>query len=273
MGGQRLQGRTVVVVGAGTSGHRPGIEADSGSGSRPGNGEAAALAYAAEGAHVVAVDRDEEQAVRVAHRITAHGGSALGLRADVAVEADVVAMVAATVAAFGAPHVLHHNVGVATMGDVVDLPLERWRRALDVNLTGAFLTCKHVLPHMLAAGRGVVTSISSVAAVRHTGYVYPAYSATKAALDQLTVSIALTHAAAGIRANAVLPGLIDTPLVGDQIEGGDAASAARHAASPTGRMGRPEDVAAVAVFLATDDARYVNGVCLPVDGGLSARCL
>lgn len=261
----RLDGRVTLAVGAGSSGN--GLS----------NGEAAALAYGAAGARVVAIDRNGDEAERVAKEIVAAGGEAIGLVADVTSEDDVIAVVAETVRAFGPPTVLHHNVGVATGGSVLDLSREQWDQSLSVNLTGAFLVAKHVVPHMLAAGGGSIVTISSVASIRDTGYVYPAYNATKAALNQLTVSLALTYADRGIRANAVLPGLIDTPLVASQIvddeEALAEALAARDAASPTGRMGTPWDVANAAVFLASDDAAFINGVCLPVDGGMSARCL
>jgi NAD(P)-dependent dehydrogenase (short-subunit alcohol dehydrogenase family) len=117
----------------------------------------------------------------------------------------------------------------------------------------------------------VITNVSSLASIRDTGYAYPAHRASKAALNQLTVSLAISYAREGIRANALLPGLIDTPLVSNQISQDERHIAARHAMSPTGRMGRPEDVANAAVFLASDRASYINGVCLPIDGGLSAR--
>lgn len=255
-----LDGRVVVVVGAGSSG--AGLS----------NGEAAALAYAAAGAVVVAVDRNVEEARRVAKEVAAAGGESLPIEADISVEDEVARAVTTVIRDVGVPHVLHNNVGVATLGEVTELDTETWNRSIGVNLTGAFLTAKHVLPPMLNAGRGVITNVSSIAAIRHTGYVYPAYSAAKAAINQLTVSMALTYADRGIRANAILPGLIDTPLVNTQITDDPAALAARHALSPTGRMGSPHDVANVAVFLASDAAGYVNGVCLPVDGGLSARC-
>jgi len=148
--------------------------------------------------------------------------------------------------------------------------------ALPVNVTGVFLACKHSLPHLVAAGRGAIINVSSLASIRYLGYDYPAYMAAKAAVNQLTVALALTHARDGIRVNAVLPGLIDTPLVGQQLYTGagdlDDARARRHEASPTGQMGTPWDVAHAAVFLASDDAAYINGVCLPVDGGLRAKC-
>lgn len=256
-----LTGRVVLVVGAGSSG--AGLS----------NGEAAALAYAEAGATVVALDQDAGEAQRVAAEVAARGGEALAVTADVTDETQVERAVAETVAAFGTPSVLHHNVGAVRPGAVTELDLAGWEGAFRLNVTSAYLTTRHVLPLMLEAGHGVVTTVSSVAAIRSTGYVYPAYNASKAALDQLTVSLALTYADRGVRANAILPGLIDTPLVAAQLAQDPGALAARHAASPTGRMGSPWDVARVAVFLASDAASYVNGVCLPVDGGLSARCL
>ncbi|WP_392544254.1 SDR family NAD(P)-dependent oxidoreductase [Oryzobacter telluris] len=255
-----LQGRIVMVVGAGSSG--VGLS----------NGEAAALAYAAAGAFVVAVDLNVDEARRVAKEVVAVGGASLAVEADISVEGDVRTAIATVVRDVGVPHVLHNNVGVATMGEITELDTEAWNRSISINLTGAFLTAKHLLPPMLDAGRGVITNVSSIASIRHTGYVYPAYSAAKAAINQLTVSMALTYADRGIRANAILPGLIDTPLVSTQITDDPEALAARHALSPTGRMGSPHDVANAAVFLASDGAAYINGVCLAVDGGLSARC-
>jgi NAD(P)-dependent dehydrogenase (short-subunit alcohol dehydrogenase family) len=260
MPGGELDGRVVVVFGAGSSG--PGLS----------NGEAAARAYAAAGAVVAAVDRDPDEAHRVAKEITAAGGAGTAVVADVTDEGAVSAAVTAVARDLGVPHVLHNNVGAARVGSVLETDLPTWNDALALNLTSAYLTCRHVLPLMLDAGRGVVVNVSSLAAIRDTGYVYPAYSAAKAGVDQLTVSLALTYADRGIRANAILPGLIDTPLVRTQITGDPAAMAARHRASPTGRMGSPWDVAHAAVFLASDRAAYINGVCLPVDGGLSARC-
>lgn len=252
-----LRARVAVVFGAGSSG------------AALSNGRAAALAYAAAGAAVVAVDRDREQAELTARQIVEQGGRATGVRADVTVEDDVVVALDTAASAFGPVTILHNNVGVATPVGLVDLSRAEWDDALAVNVSGVFLTCKHAVPRMVAVGGGAVVNVSSVAAIRHPGYDYPGYMAAKAAVDQLTVSIALTYAAHGIRANAVLPGLIDTPLVGDQLADGSADRARR---SPTGRCGTPWDVANAAVFLASDDAAYVNGVCLPVDGGLTARC-
>jgi NAD(P)-dependent dehydrogenase (short-subunit alcohol dehydrogenase family) len=251
-----LDGRVVIVFGAGSSGS--GVS----------NGEAAAIAYARAGATVAAVDRSADEARRVVGKM----GGGLAVTADVTCEADVARAVATVVRELDVPHVLHNNVGSPRAGAVHEIGLEAWNAALTINLTGAYLTCHYTLPHMLAAGRGVVINVSSVAGIRDTGYVYPAYSAAKAAVNQLTVSLALTYADRGLRANAVLPGLIDTPLIAGGLARDPHERAARHARSPTGRMGTPEDVANVAVFLASDRAAYVNGVCLPVDGGLSARC-
>jgi NAD(P)-dependent dehydrogenase (short-subunit alcohol dehydrogenase family) len=259
MSAGELAGKVAIVFGAGSSG--AGLS----------NGEAAARAYAAAGATVAAVDLNTAEAERVAKDIRAAGGTSIGVTADVTRERDVAAAVTTVVEALGTPYVVHNNVGVARIGSVLETDLDAWNAAIRINLTSAYLTCRHALPHMLAAGGGVIINVSSLASIRDTGYVYPAYSAAKAAVNQLTVSLALTYAKRGIRVNAVLPGLIDTPLVTQQITNDPEALAARHAMSPTGRMGTPQDVANAAVFLASDRAAYINGVCLPVDGGLAAR--
>ncbi|WP_299057134.1 SDR family NAD(P)-dependent oxidoreductase [uncultured Nocardioides sp.] len=258
-----LEGTVVLVCGAGSSG-----EAVS-------NGEAAARTYARAGAAVACLDRDSDEAERVAAEIAAEGGTALALTADVCLEDDVARAVRRVAEVWAPPAGLHNNVGAPVVGDVRELDRERWDQALAVNLTSCYLTVRHVLPAMLDAGRGAIVNVSSTASIRATGYTYPAYSAAKAGVNQLTVSLALTYADRGIRVNAVLPGLIDTPLVGRSVVEDatalDEQRAARAAASPTGRMGSPWDVAEAALFLMSDRAAYVNGVLLPVDGGLSAR--
>jgi NAD(P)-dependent dehydrogenase (short-subunit alcohol dehydrogenase family) len=254
-----LAGRVAIVFGAGSSGQ--GVS----------NGEAAVLAYAQAGAAVVCVDIDQAAADRVVKQVKTFGGTALPVVADVTRQRDVEQAVQRCLEEVGVPDILHNNVGVARMGSVTDLQLSEWEQALRLNLTSADLTCHHVLPYMLSRGRGVITNVSSLASIRDTGYTYPVYSASKAALNQLTVSLAVNYAREGIRANALLPGLIDTPLVSNQISRDKNHAAERHAMSPTGRMGLPEDVANAAVFLASDRASYINGVCLPIDGGLLAR--
>lgn len=260
-----LTNAVVLLFGAGSSG------------ASLSNGEAAALTYARAGAHVACIDRDQAEAERVAKAIQAEGGIAQAVTADVTVETDVAAAVSAAAENLGPPAVLHNNVGVAFLGEVLELERKTWDTALAVNLTGTYLTAKHALPHMLQRGKGAIVNVSSLAAIRHTGYPYPAYSAAKAAVNQLTVSLALTYADRGIRANAILPGLINTPLVAQQMvqkpEQLAEELAARNAASPTGQMGSPWDVAHAALFVASDLAAYVNGALIPVDGGLAARCV
>lgn len=264
MNGQ-LEGRVAVVFGAG--GDPDGVT----------NGQAAALTYARAGAMVVAVDLSTDAAERTASAVAEQGGEALAVTADATDEDSVARAAEAAVSTCGAIDVLHNNIGMTTLGDPVDLAYDEWRRSFTVNVDTVFLTAKHVLPTMRAQQRGAIVNVSSVAAIRDVGYPYPAYMASKAAVNQVTVSLALTHAAQGIRANAVAPGFMDTPMVRRQLHSQansiDELLAKRHAASPTGRMGTCWDVANAALFLASDAAAYVNGVCLPVDGGLSMRCV
>jgi NAD(P)-dependent dehydrogenase (short-subunit alcohol dehydrogenase family) len=240
------------------------------------NGQAAALTFARSGAAVACIDVDADAAEHVAQQITGDGGTALGIQADVTVEADVERAYNTIASEWEPPLAVHNNVGVTIPGEIVDLERTAWDRGMALNATSCYLTVRHALPHMLARRRGAIVNVSSTASIRDTGYVYPVYNAGKAAVNQLTVSLALAYASRGIRANALLPGLIDTPI-GRQVGGADADPeqelAARHAASPTGQMGTPWDVANAALFLLSDRASYVNGALLPVDGGLSARCL
>ncbi|WP_349829134.1 SDR family NAD(P)-dependent oxidoreductase [Brevibacterium litoralis] len=257
-----LRGRTVLAVGCGS----PDGAVN--------NGLAAARALAGAGAAVCVVDRD---ATAVDHTLAAlpatpDGRTHTGALADVTDSAAVAAAVAHCSQTLGAPDVLHHNVGIVVNGSVVDLDESAFRAALDVNVVGAFLVLKHVLPGMIAAGSGRIITVGSIGGMRWTGYDYPAYAASKAALAELTASVGLAHAHQGIRANTIAPGLIETPLVRSQVarpgQDVDALLAARHATSPTGRMGTPEDVADLAVFLAGPGSRYLNATTIPVDGGL-----
>lgn len=260
-----LEGAVVLVVGAGSGG--AGVS----------NGQAAALAYARAGARVACADVNGAAAEATAEAILGEGGTALAITADVTSDTDVTAMVQRASDELGPIQVLHNNVGVTVLGGVTDLPIDQWRRGFDINVDSVFRTCQQVLPGMLERGSGAIVNVSSIAAIRDVGYDYPAYQASKAAVNQLTTAIALRYADRGIRANSIAPGLIDTPLVRAQLSS-QAASieellAVRHAASPTGRMGTPWDVANAAVFLASDQAAYINGVCLPVDGGMSMRAM
>jgi len=258
---ERLQGKTAIVFGAGSAGLGWG------------NGKAAAVLYAREGAAVACVDRDEAAARETADIITSEGGRGIAIAADVTSLASIEEATRQALEAFGAISVLHNNVGVTHMGGPVELDEVRFQQAVDLNLGSVYRTAKAIIPHMVEAGGGAIVNISSLAAQRYTGYPYFAYYATKAAVNQATVAIAIQYAAQGIRANCVVPGLIDTPLIYKQISGqyksADEMVAARNAALPGGKMGDAWDIAYAALFLASDEAKFINGVCLPVDGGQS----
>jgi NAD(P)-dependent dehydrogenase (short-subunit alcohol dehydrogenase family) len=257
----KLKDRVALVFGAGSSG--PGW----------GNGKSAAVAYAGEGAKVVAIDLSEAAARETAALITAKGGCALAVACDVTNLASVQQTVAAAISAHGRIDILHNNVGAVAHGGPIELDEEAFRRNLDLNVGSVFRTAKAVLPHFLAQKKGVIVNISSIASIRWTGLSYFAYYASKAAVNQATVALALQYARDGIRANAVLPGMIDTPMIYAQISSQyaslEAMVAARHSMVPMGKMGTAWDVAAAAVFLASDDANFITGVMLPVDGGQS----
>ena len=259
----RLVGTTIMAIGCGTPDGKVN------------NGFAAATAFLREGAKVCLVDRDPnalEQAARVL------GGVDLDAQlttvvADVGDEDSLAAGFAHCADRLGGPTVLHYNVGIVVNGGVDELETDGFRRALDINLTGAFSAIKHALPHMRAAGHGSIITVSSVGGMRYMGYDYPAYAASKAGLIELTKVVGAQYASEGIRANSIAPGLIETPLIHRSISGHydsvEDMLAARHAQSPTGKMGRPEDVADLAVFLASSESAYINSTLIPVDGGLT----
>ncbi|MBM6593495.1 SDR family NAD(P)-dependent oxidoreductase [Microvirga pudoricolor] len=257
----RLKGRTAIVFGAGSSG--PGW----------GNGKAAAVAYAREGARVACIDLSQEAADETASIIVGEDGEAIAVAADVTDTDSVGRAVASVMDRFGRIDILHNNVGATHMGGPVELTEAQFEAALQLNIGPVYRTAKAVIPHMLDQGGGVIVNISSLAAIRWTGYPYFAYYAAKAAVNQATVALAMQYARQGIRANCIMPGLIDTPLIYRQISGQyasvDEMVAARNAAVPIGRMGTAWDIAHAAVFLASDEAKFITGVCLPVDGGQS----
>lgn len=263
----RLEGKVAVVVGAGQT---PGATI--------GNGRATALLFAREGARVLAVDRDLASAGETVAAIARDGGQAAAHLADVTDEAQVRGAIDACVARWGRIDVLHNNVGVSlAAGDapVAEIEVEAFDRVVAVNLRGMVLACKHVLPVMRDQGGGAIVNISSVAAwAAHPGV---GYKTTKAGVIALTQQLAITWARFGIRANAILPGLMNTPMA---IEPRIAATgrsreevvAERDARVPLGgRMGTAWDVAYAALFLASDEARFITGAALPVDGGTSVR--
>lgn len=266
----RLEGKVAVVIGAGQSAYE-GLGDD-----LMGNGRAISLVFAREGATLVLVDRDPESLGETERLAIAEGATVLTVVADVTDEVSVAAVPVAALEAFGRIDVLVNNVGIGT-GDSSVTKLERdtWDTIFAVNTTGMFLMCKHVLPVMREQGSGSIVNISSIAAIASASIA--AYKASKAAVNALTQHVANTNARFGIRANAVMPGLMDTPMaIGGNSEAlgidPDTMRAKRHAAVPLrGRMGTAWDTAAAVLFLASDEADFVTGVILPVDGGQSAR--
>lgn len=262
----RLKDHVAIVIGAGSSG--PGW----------GNGKASAVLFAREGAKVMAVDINEEAARETASIIREEGGEAVAHRADVTDADQVRALVERCLDQWGRIDVLHHNVGIVRVGGPVELDVEDWNRSLAVNLTSAFYTCKYVLPVMEKQGKGSIVATASISGIRYLGVPYVAYAATKAGLIEMMQSVALQYAAKGIRANAILPGLMNTPMIFHGLPqayaDGDAKRMVemRDRQCPTGKMGDAWDVAHAALYLASDEARYVTGTNLVVDGGLTARC-
>jgi NAD(P)-dependent dehydrogenase (short-subunit alcohol dehydrogenase family) len=261
----RLAGKLAIVMGAGQT-----------PGDTIGNGRATAILFAREGARVVAVDRSLESAAETVAMIHDEDGEADALCADATREADVAALVADCVRRYGRIDVLHNNVGIGG-GDAgpAHVTEEAWDRILGVNLKSVVFPCKHVLPVMREQKGGAITNVSSIAAVCATPAV--AYKTSKAGINAYTQSLALGNAKFGVRANVIMPGLMETPMA---IEGISQALGIpkqklieqRHASVPLGgKMGTAWDVAWAAVFLASDEARFITGVMLPVDGGQSAR--
>jgi NAD(P)-dependent dehydrogenase (short-subunit alcohol dehydrogenase family) len=252
---RRLQDKIAVVFGAGSVG--PGW----------GNGKATATLFAREGAHLVCVDFNPDAASETVDIIRGEGGSASAAICDVTNSDQIKKVVEDVVAKHGKIDVLHNNVGHATMGGPIELTEPEWHNTIDLNITGCFLTCKHVLPHMLERRSGAIVNVSSIAAI--------AYYAAKAAVNNFTMGVALQYARDGIRANAVMPGLMNTPLIHQQISrqytNAEDMVRSRDAACPMGRMGTAWDVAHAALFLASDEAAYITGISLPVDGGLTCR--
>jgi NAD(P)-dependent dehydrogenase (short-subunit alcohol dehydrogenase family) len=252
--GGRLRGKRAIVTGAGS-----------------GIGRASALLFAREGASVLAVDRTDAVERTVAE-IRAAGGQGLALQADAGDESQVKGYVQHAVDAFGGLDVIYANAGISG-GDVplFEQSVELWTEVLRVNLIGPFLAIKHAGPHMVAQGRGSIVCTASVAAIRSNAGGSP-YSASKAGVVSLVQTAAMSLIGTGVRVNAIMPGLIETGMTRPVFEYARSRGTAANLGqlNPLQRYGEPQEIAAMALFLASDDASYVNGQSLAVDGGLSS---
>jgi 3-oxoacyl-[acyl-carrier protein] reductase len=255
MSSRRLEGKRAIITGAGM-----------------GMGRATAIRFAQEGARVGLIDVHEAALHETAEAILSAGGDALPLAADVAVEAQVAAAVAQAVARWGALDVVVANAAVQLMGQdarVHELDAAVWQKTIDINLTGVFHTCKHGIQALLAAGGGSVICTASPTSLFGLAPGFDAYSASKAGVLGLVKVMANDYARDGIRVNAVIPGFTDTPLVRQVMEN-DAWREGLIRTIPMGRPGTAEEVAAMMVFLASDEASYATGAAFVVDGGITA---
>ncbi|MFD8385513.1 SDR family NAD(P)-dependent oxidoreductase [Streptomyces sp. NPDC059679] len=263
----RLAGKVAIVTGAGSAG--PGW----------GNGRATAAIFAREGAKVLVVDRDADPLGPTLKMISDEGGTAVAHTCDVTDSAAVAGMVEAARTAFGRVDILVNNVGGSRHGGPVELDEPTWQAQLDTNLSSVYLGCKHVIPVMREQGDGgAIVNVASTSGLRWTGSAQVGYASAKAGVIQLSKVVAVQHAPDRIRVNTVVPGQLHTPMVEARLAGQraggdvDALLAQRQSRIPLGFMGDGRDTAHAALFLASDEARFVTGTELVVDGGMTARC-
>lgn len=247
----RLEGKSAIITGGGV-----------------GIGRAIATTFARDGARVTVADVNEESGRETVAAIQSSGGAACFVRTDVSRSEDTQRLVGVALETYGQLDILVNNAGVYTRGDVVTTSLEMWNRLLSVNLTGVFLCCKAAIPALRQAGGGAIVNISSSVGWHYAAPGIAAYAASKFGVTGLTKAMACDHLADNIRVNCICPGPTDTPLIRHSRT--PEALQAFAEAQPIGRLGLPEEIAAAAVFLASDAASFVTGVALPVDGGQAA---
>jgi len=263
--GKRLEDKVALITGVGSVG--PGW----------GNGKAIAVLFAGEGARVYGADMNLAAAEDTKSIIGKEGGKCEVHQADVSDSKQVGNLVDRCVETYGTIDILVNNVGIVKVGGPVELSEESWDRIMAVNVKSVFLTCKHCLPIMEQKGSGVIVNISSIAALRFTGYPSCAYNASKGAVNQLTQNVAIQYAGRGIRANCILPGLMNTPMIQEPLKKTyadgdiDKMIAIRDKQCPTGKMGNAWNIARAALFLASHEAEYITGENLVVDGGITAK--
>ncbi len=252
----RLQGKVTIIPGAGS-----------------GMGRTAALMFAKEGAKVVVAEFNDAAGDETVRLVREARGEATYAKTDVSDEASVKAMVDHAVATYGRVDVLYNNAGIMPEADhsVIDTPVDAWDRVMAVNVRGTFLTCKYAIPRMIEQGSGSVINVSSFVALMGCSNPQDAYTASKGAVLSLTRSLAVQFAPKGVRSNAICPGPVETPLLMDWLVKDEEAKRIRLARNPTGRFGKPEEIVAMALYLASDESRWTNGAAMVVDGGISVN--
>jgi NAD(P)-dependent dehydrogenase (short-subunit alcohol dehydrogenase family) len=248
----RLKDRVSLITGAGS-----------------GIGQAVALRFASEGAIVILADRNIEAATKTQHLIEEAGGTSQAIAVDVTQEQQVAEAIATTVKQFGRLDIIHNNAGISILKSITETTEAEWDLLFNINLKGVFFGCKHAIPVMLEQGGGVIINTASELAIVGQP-LYSAYCATKGGVLALTRALAVEWAAKGIRVNAVCPGPVKTPMLQAEFDLATdpvAEEAAAVQSMPVGRLGAPDDIAGVALFLASDDARFVHGAAIVADGG------
>jgi NAD(P)-dependent dehydrogenase (short-subunit alcohol dehydrogenase family) len=265
-GDHRLSGRVALILGAGTS--APGVSI----------GKACSIAMARSGARVAALDFNMEAAREVVLEIEQEGGQATAYQADISDAQQMQRAIDAVMLDYGRIDILQINAGIGKVGGPQETSLEDWDRIQKVNVQSLLIASQLIIPVMVRQGSGSIIGVSSVAGMRYLGYPHLAYSVTKAAVIHFIRMMAQQYAADGIRANTIVPGLIDTPRIHKNVASMfdpqadlDKARAARDRQVPIGRMGTPWEIASVATFLASDDASYITGTEIVVDGGLTGK--